>query len=380
MNRHSLSRSLFVRLAGTWAFLVMPALVLSQSAGQGSAQGQTQGSTQGSIQGTGRVSQVVVFRTQAGPRPPRRLADMVMAVPSDNPQSDAKAALGRRLFFDPLLSVDRTVSCATCHEPERAFADARPLAVGVLGRVGKRNSPALVNRGFGRLHFWDGRAPTLETQVLQPIVDPNEMAATLEEIVARLGADDGYRAAFQEVFARPVTSDDLGRALASYLRTIRSGDSPYDRFLDGATDALSADAQLGLTVFRGKGRCTICHREPTFTDEGFHNTGVAWRPAPATDAGTATGEFQDDGRFAVTSNARERGMFKTPTLREIARTAPYMHDGSLPTLSAVVDFYNGGGRPNPNLMPLIRPLGLTDAEKRGLIAFLESLSGVVTGK
>lgn len=306
---------------------------------------------------------------------------MVMAVPSDNPQSEAKAALGRRLFFDPLLSVDRTVSCATCHEPERAFADTRPLAVGVLGRIGKRNSPALVNRGFGRLHFWDGRAATLEAQVLQPIVDPNEMAATLDEIVARLGADDAYRTAFQDVFARPVTTDDLGRALASYLRTIRSGDSPYDRFLDGATDALSADAQLGLTVFRGKGRCTICHREPTFSDEAFHNTGVAWRPAPVTEAGTAaTGEYQDDGRFAVTSNARERGMFKTPTLREIARTAPYMHDGSLATLSAVVDFYNGGGRPNPNLMPLIRPLGLTDAEKRGLIAFLESLSGVVTGK
>lgn len=288
-------------------------------------------------------------------------------------------ALGRRLFFDKDLSIDRSVSCATCHEPEHAFADRRPLAVGVLGRVGKRNSPTIVNRGFGRLHFWDGRAATLEAQVLLPIADPNEMDMRLEDLVARLGADDSYVAAFEAVFERPMTVDDVGRALGAYLRTVRSGDSPYDRFIDGATDALSAEAQLGLTVFRGKGRCFICHREPTFSDEQFYNTGVAWRAATSSGVGESN-PYQDDGRFGVTSNARDRGAFKVPTLREVARTAPYMHDGSLATLQDVVEFYDQGGRPNPNLIRIIGPLRLTPAEKGGLVAFLESLSGVVTGK
>jgi len=154
------------------------------------------------------------------------------------------------------------------------------------------------------------------------------------------------------------------------VRTIRSSDAPYDKFMDGTTDALSADAQAGLTLFRGKARCGVCHREPLFTDEIFYNTGVAFRD----------GVIQDDGRVKVSGNERERGAFKVPTLREVARTAPYMHDGSLATLADVVDFYNQGGRPNVNMIGLIRPLGLTAEEKKSLIAFLESLSGVVAGK
>jgi len=298
-------------------------------------------------------------------------------VPSDNPLTAAKVELGKKLYFDPRLSLDDTISCATCHDPERAFADAKPLAVGVEGRVGRRNSPSLVNRGLGRLHFWDGRAATLEAQAVQPISDPNEMALPMTDLIARLNADASYRADFEAVFARPVSSDDVGRAIASYMRTIRSGDSPFDRFVDGATDALSPEAQAGLTIFRGKARCVFCHREPLFTDESFHNTGVAWR---ATAEPNQAGSFQDVGRVEFSRNERDRGAFKAPTLREVARTAPYMHDGSLATLNDVIDFYDGGGRQNPNLTQIIRPIGLSAVEKNNLIAFLQSLSGTVSGK
>jgi cytochrome c peroxidase len=310
-------------------------------------------------------------------RRPRRLDTVTMPPPpADNPFTDAKAALGRRLFFDSLLSNDRSVSCATCHDPARAFADDRTLAVGVFGRVGKRHSPSLVNRGFGRSHFWDGRVAGLEAQVVQPIQDPNEMDLPLADAVARLESDESYRSAFQSVFDRAVSADDLGRALATYLRTIRSGNAPYDRFVAGTTEALTAEQQLGLQIFRGKGRCTFCHSEPLFTDEQFRNTGVAWRA----EAAPLGGGYQDDGRFLVSGLERDRGTFKTPTLREVARTAPYMHDGSLATLEHVIDFYDRGGRPNPNLFPLIRPLGFTPAEKLALVRFLESLSGEVSGR
>jgi cytochrome c peroxidase len=281
-------------------------------------------------------------------------------------------ALGKRLFFDTRLSVDETVACVTCHRPDHGFADERTLAVGVFDRVGKRHSPSLINRGFGRSQFWDGRTATLEAQVVQPIEDPNEMNLSLDDAVKRLEADASYREAFQSVFERPVGKDDLGRALAAYLRTIRSGDSPYDRFVGGATDALTAEQQRGLQVFRSKARCTFCHIEPLFSDEQFQNTGVAWRPE--------TSAYQDDGRFAVSRLERDRGKFKTPTLREIASTAPYMHDGSIATLEEVVEFYDGGGRPNKNLFPTIRPLKLTPDEKQALVSFLKSLSGTISGK
>jgi cytochrome c peroxidase len=233
------------------------------------------------------------------------------------------------------LSNDRTVSCATCHDPERAFADTKALAVGISGRVGKRHSPSLINRAFGRSHFWDGRAGSLEAQVVQPISDRNEMDLPIEDAVARLAGDRAYRDAFQSVFGQPVSGADLGRALATYLRTIRSTDSPYDRFMAGATDAMTPEQQQGLQIFRAKARCIFCHVEPLFTDEQFQNTGVAWQ--------ADTTSYKDDGRFMVSSQQRDRGKFKTPTLREIARTAPYMHDGSLPSLADVVDFYDTGG-------------------------------------
>ena len=299
-------------------------------------------------------------------RPPRLMKDMPpVPPPADNPMSAAKTALGQRLFFDPILSRDRSVSCATCHDPKRAFADDKTLAVGVFGRVGKRHSPSLINRVFGRMQFWDGRVTGLEAQVLLPISDVNEMDLALEDAVARLQQDEKYAAEFREVFGGPPSAADLGRALATFLRTLRSEDSAYDRFMAGQTSELTEEQRRGLEIFRQKGRCIFCHVEPLFTDDGMHNTGVAWD--------TGTSAFKDDGRYAVTTRAADRGRFKTPTLRDISRSAPYMHDGSLATLADVVDFYDRGGRTNPGLFPLIRPLGLSPDEKAALLKFLEAL-------
>jgi cytochrome c peroxidase len=277
--------------------------------------------------------------------------DLYMPVPEDNPLTVKKIDLGRRLFFDRRLSRDGSVSCATCHNPDRAFSAAPSVSTGVGGRQGRRNAPAIINRGYGRSFFWDGRIPSLEEQVLKPIQDPNEMDMTLADASARVG----------------FPPDEISRALASYVRSILSGDSPFDRFVNGDRAGLSPEQQLGLQVFRGRANCTACHVGPTFSDEKLHNTGVAWR----------NGELRDEGRFAVSGKPADRGAFKTPTLREIARTAPYMHDGSVASLEAVVDFYDEGGRPNPNIDPEIHPLHLAAEEKHALMVFLKSLSGTI---
>jgi cytochrome c peroxidase len=269
--------------------------------------------------------------------------DLYLPVPEDNPMTTEKIALGRRLFDDRRLSRDGSTACATCHDAARAFADDRPIAVGVFGRTGRRNAPAIVNRAWGRAFFWDGRARSLEEQVLKPIEDPNEMDLPVAEAATRVG----------------VSVDDLSRALATYVRSILSGDSPYDRFVAGDRAALSLEAQAGLQVFRGKGNCTACHVGPNFSDERLHNTGVAWQNGQLIDVGAG------------------RGMFKTPTLREVARTAPYMHDGSLTTLDDVVRFYDEGGRANLDRDPELRPLQLSTEDKQALIAFLQALSGSV---
>jgi cytochrome c peroxidase len=281
--------------------------------------------------------------------------DLYLPVPEANPLTVEKIELGRRLFNDRRLSRDQSIACSTCHQPKRAFSDGRAIAVGVAGRTGKRNAPALINRGYGRAFFWDGRSASLEEQVLKPIQDPNEMDLALEEASRRVGLD----------------AQHIAESLASYVRSILSGDSPYDRYVNGDREALSPMEQAGLQVFRGKGNCTACHVGPNFSDEKFHDTGVAWKPASE----SAPAILIDEGRFAISHRPEDQGAFKTPTLREVARTAPYMHNGSLSTLEAVVDFYNGGGRPNPELDADLRPLHLSAADKRALIAFLKSLSG-----
>lgn len=277
--------------------------------------------------------------------------DLYRPVPEENPLTKDKVALGRRLFFDKRLSRDGSVACATCHDPKRAFTAGRPVAVGIDGRMGPRNVPTLVNRVWGKTFFLDGRAATLEQQALEPILNPLEMDLKLTDIKARMGLE----------------SDEVARALASYVRTILSGNSPYDKYTNGDASALSTQAKAGLAVFRGKGRCTTCHAGPNLTDERFHNTGIAFRDDLVL----------DEGRFKFSGVTEDRGAFKVPTLREVARTAPYMHDGSLKTLDDVVDYYDRGGNANPGLDADLHPLHLTGEEKRALVAFLKSLSGTI---
>ena len=293
--------------------------------------------------------------------------DLYRPIPEDNPVTATKVKLGKKLFGDKVLSRDRSLACKGCHQPKKAFTDGRAKAIGVYGRQGPRSVPTLVNRAYGRAFFWDGRTSTLEEQVLKPIESESEMDMTVDEAVERLQRKKRYRKLFQQAFGREVNGEDLARALASYVRTIYSGDSPFDRYIYGDRNALSAQQRRGLRIFRGKGNCTACHIGPTFTDEEFHNTGVAWRD----------GKLQDAGRFAITGEPNYKGAFKTPTLREVARTAPYMHDGSLATLEDVIAFYSDGGRKNPNRDPEIRPLRLTKEEKTDLLAFLKSLTGTV---
>jgi cytochrome c peroxidase len=283
--------------------------------------------------------------------------------PADNPLTEEKAALGRTLFFDANLSADRTVSCASCHVPERGFTDGRAVAVGIRGQRGRRNAPSLLNRAYGSSFFWDGRENSLEAQALKPIEDPLELGARVPEIVARLQADAGYRARFEKAFPDGVTAANLGRAIASFERTLLSAESKIDRFRAGDVALLNDTERLGLWVFESKGRCWKCHSGPNLSDEQFHNTGVSWQKQPL-----------DLGRYEVTKLDADRGKFKTPSIRVVGLTAPYMHDGSLATLEDVVEFYNRGGGPNPHLDAAMTPLQLTVEEKRGLVAFLKGLS------
>ena len=277
--------------------------------------------------------------------------DLYLPVPENNPLTVEKIELGRRLFFDGRLSADGSIACASCHDPRRAFSSDRAVAIGVFGRLGRRNAPAIINRAYGRAFFWDGRTTMLEEQVLKPIEDSAEMGSSVEAAARRVG----------------VAPDELARALASYVRSILSGNSRFDRYVAGDRAALNDEELAGLRLFRGKANCAACHAGPTLSDEQFHNTGVAWRD----------GRYQDDGRAGVSGRDHHRGAFKTPTLREVARTAPYMHDGSIRTIEDVVEFYAAGGRANPHLDGEMRPLELNAEEKQAIASFLRSLSGDV---
>ena len=294
-----------------------------------------------------------------GPLPP-------VPVPSDNPQTDAKIRLGAQLYFDGRLSADGTISCATCHDPKTAWVNHNPTDTGIRGQVGGRNSGTIIDSAYMKFQFWDGRAGSLEEQALGPIHNPIEMGETLENVVRKLNVIPGYKAQFQTVFGTDVTADGIAKAIASFERTVISGPSPYDRWLAGERDAMSAEAVRGMKLFNGKGHCVACHSGPTFSDQSFHNLGVAMdKPKP------------DLGREAHTKNAKDRGKFKTPGLRNIAQTFPYLHDGSAKTLLEVVELYDRGGVKNANLDPLVFPLHLTSAEKRELVAFMEALSGTL---
>lgn len=285
--------------------------------------------------------------------------------PTANPYSAGKVALGRYLYFDRRLSADDSVSCASCHDPRHAFTDGAPVSTGIGGQKGNRSAPTIINRAYSLAQFWDGRAPTLEEQAKGPMENPIEMGNTHAAIVARLQSLAGYRPLFARAFGSPeIDIDRVAMAIASFERTLLSGNAPYDRYQAGDRQALTAEQLQGMELFFGKARCDRCHEGSNFTVNIYANEGIGTgKPDP------------DVGRFAVTRDPRDWGAFKTPTLREIEHTAPYMHDGSLKTLEEVVEFYNKGGIPNRNLDPNIRPLHLDDAEKQALVAFLKSLSG-----
>ncbi len=287
-------------------------------------------------------------------------------VPNDNPLTAEKVELGRLLFFDKRLSKDNSIACASCHMPALAYTDGQAVSSGIKHLQGGRSAPAAVNRVFAKAQFWDGRAGTLEEQSIGPFVSPVEHGfLDHDEMIKKMNRIEGYRILFKRTFGAEITAANVGKAIASFQRTILSGNSPADRYDSGGEEqALSPAAQAGLELFRTKARCTRCHSGFNFSDEKFHNLGIGW------DTNTV-----DLGRYMVTKNPEDIGAFKTPTLREIARTAPYMHDGRFGTLEEVVHFYDQGGIKNPHLDNTVIRLELTELEKRNLVEFLRSLNG-----
>ncbi len=282
-------------------------------------------------------------------------------VPAHNPISPAKVELGRRLFHDPLLSGDGTVSCASCHLAERAFTDGRPVSRGAGGRAGLRNAPSLLDAAYRQPLFWDGGSMSLEAQVLAPLTDENEMDADLADVLARLDAHPTYPALFREAFGEGPSVRTLTGAVAAFERTLLSGPTPHDRYAAGDESALTPSARRGLALFEGRAACASCHPAPTFTTGAFEDNGLARVPA-------------DSGRARVSFRPEDAYRFRIPSLRGVARTAPYMHDGRFATLDDVVAHYDRGGETTPGQSALVRPLRLSPAERADLVALLQSLS------
>lgn len=314
-------------------------------------------------------------------------ADMAKLIPADNPVTMAKVELGRQLYFDKRLSRDSSVSCATCHDPAMGWADSAPVSTGIHGQKGGRSAPSVLNRVLGASQFWDGRAATLEEQAIGAIANPVEMGFTCDEAVTVVNSIEGYRIQFEAIFGGEATEERIAKAIATFERTIISGANPNDyfeqalpysdyeieededpafvakvnRILDlEAKNRMSEAAERGRGLFFGKAKCSACHSGQDLTDELFHNLGVGF-----------PGEEPDLGRYVVTGVESDKGAFKTPGLRNIALTAPYMHDGSLGTLREVVDHYDKGGNPNPWLSDKIFALNLTEEEKDDLVIFME---------
>jgi len=324
----------------------------------------------------------------------------MIRIPADNPMTRAKIELGRQLYFDKRLSADNTVSCADCHHPDEGYARHTQFGVGIKGQEGGRNSPVSYNRILSDLQFWDGRAATLEEQAVGPIANPIEMGNTHDAAVATVKGIDGYQLQFAKVFNDGVTIANIGKAIATFERAIVTGPSPYDyyeplrtlqasfaeelkdlealkqddpdlhdlylqRLKDSEAHPMSESARRGRELFfTQKGGCSACHVNANLADERYHNLGIGMdKPEP------------DLGRFVVTKEDKDRGAFKTPTVRNVALTAPYMHDGSLKTLEEVVDWYAKGGHPNPHLSMNVRKLELTDQDKADLVEFMKTCTG-----
>ena len=286
--------------------------------------------------------------------------------PQDNPWSQEKEDLGKLLYFDPRLSGDNTISCATCHHPDKGWSDGHPRSIGFGGKELGRHSPTIINSGYFEVQFWDGRAPTLEAQAKGPIESTVEMNQKADALIEELGAIPEYPEMFSKVFGDSgITFDNIAKAIATFERSVVSTNSAYDKYMQGDEKAMSPTAVNGMKLFFGKAKCSICHNGPALTDSGFHNIGVK-QHGPLT---------EDLGRFNISKDEFDKGAFKTPGLRSISQSAPYMHDGSEATLKGVVEFYNRGGDVAENRSSLITPLELSDREVLEVVAFLNALDG-----
>jgi cytochrome c peroxidase len=309
-------------------------------------------------------------------------------VPAANPLTKGKYELGRQLYFDARVSIDGTVSCATCHNPAKGWTDGMPVSIGVVGQTGGRSAPSVLNGAYGKSMFWDGRAPSLEAQAEGPVQNPIEMGKqSYKQIIERLRKVPSYEEQFKKVFGTSATLDAMAKAIASFERVAAlSGNSKYDKYNAGENTALSESEKRGLVLFgltlntdddfrpnvvRQKAKCTLCHVGFNFTDEQFHNLGIGWNQK--------TGRYSDLGRWVIDPIGGKidasLGAFKTPSVRDAEHTAPYMHDGSLATLEDVVEHYDKGGNPNPSLDVDMKKLGLSAQEKKDVVAFMKALSG-----
>jgi cytochrome c peroxidase len=328
---------------------------------------------------------------------PLGLQPLTGMIPAWNPMTKGKVELGKQLYFDQRISKDGSISCASCHNPEKGWTDNAKYSTGIDGQVGGRSAPTVLNTVYGRTMFWDGRAPSLEAQAQGPVQNKIEMGdQSYQEIIARLRTIPGYVEQFKKVFGTDVTLDGMAKAIAAFERTVLSGNSAFDKYNYGDPDKpetfqyLTESQKRGMVLFGlrlkdedpfkvdanllAKAKCTACHAGSNFSDENFHNLGVGYDEK--------SGKFADIGRWEIaapgTKSFGDKGAFKTPTIRDITRTAPYMHDGSEKTLEEVVEYYNKGGNKNPALDPNMVPLNLTDTEKADLVAFMKSLTGETT--
>ena len=292
------------------------------------------------------------------PKLPAGLQEDAVQIPDDNPITPEKVALGKKVFWDTRWSASGTVACVSCHRPEHGWSDSRRFSTDFAGRPTPRHAPTIVNRLFSDQQHWSGLRPSLEEQA------GKDVNKTDEKVMQQLGTIPAYRAEFRAVFGRDFDPEGVAQAIAAYVRTILSADSPYDRFQAGDRSAMSLSAQRGLRLFEGKAMCSRCHAGFNFTGEGYRNIGVGM-----------SGKNPDLGRYTVTGDDPDRGAFKTPTLRDVARRGPYMHDGSETTLDDVVAYYDRGGVKNPWLSSDMKPLGLTAQERADVVEFMKALTG-----
>ena len=299
------------------------------------------------------------------PKAPAFLGEVT--APADNPTTAEKVALGNQLFFDKRISKSGTMSCESCHHPDQGWTSGEALDKKDDGKMNKRNAPSMLNIGYHQLFYWDGRKPTVEAVV--EAAWTGQLAASKQEVADRLNAIAGYRAAFQRAFKEDATPANVPQALAAFLRALRTGDAPWDKFEGGDQKAVSKEVRHGHDVFE-KAHCALCHVPPLYTDSQFHNVGIGFTVG---DGGAGT--FADHGRMDATKSPDDDGKFKTQPLREIARTGPYFHDGSAKTLEEAVDTMLGGGKPNPKRDEKLKPVKLSARDRKALLAFLGSLSG-----